>query len=124
MSVEQVVPQNVCPRECASRIRVLKNNLGANVRSMKPPKIESHEIHTNPAEAFNSSLRRRNSAFRRRTNTDSKTRENLQRTLDVQWLIQNFVRVHFTTKVIPADRLGVMEVGLTWMNLFSIRYAL
>ena len=87
-------------------------------------KIENHEIHANHAEAFNSSLRRRNSAFRRRTHTYAKTQENLQRTLDVQWLIHNFVRVHFTTKVIPAVRLGIIEVGLTWMNLFAIRYAL
>jgi len=53
----------------------------------------------------------------------AKTRDNLQRTLDLQWLIHNFVWVHFTTKVIPAVKLEIWEVGLSWMELFSIRYA-
>jgi len=74
-------------------------------------------------EAFKATLRRRNSTFRRKTNMYAKTRNHLQRTLDLQWLIHNFVRVHFTTKVIPAVKLGILEVGLSWMQLFSIRYA-
>jgi len=53
----------------------------------------------------------------------AKTRDNLQRTLDLQWLVHNFVRVHFTTKVIPAVKLGILAVELSWMELFSIRYA-
>lgn len=31
--------------------------------------VENHEIHANPVQAFNASLRRRNAAFRRKTNT-------------------------------------------------------
>jgi hypothetical protein len=46
----------------------------------------------------------------------------LQRTLDLYWLVHNFVRAHFTTKIVPAVKLGVMEVGLSWSQLFSIRY--
>lgn len=87
-------------------------------------KIAESEIHANHVEAFNASLRRRNSAFRRKTNTYAKSRNNLQRTLDVFWLVHNFVRVHFTTKVIPAVKLGILEVGLSWAQLFSIRYSL
>ena len=86
-------------------------------------RIENAQIHANPIEAFNASLRRRNSAFRRKINMYAKTRDNLQRTLDLQWLIHNFVRVHFTTKVVSAVKLGILAVGLSWMELFSIRYA-
>ena len=119
-------------------VRVRLKNKGARKRSgRKRPKyeapvpehpetasrLENAEIHANHVEAFNASLRRRNSTFRRQTNTYAKSQENLQRTLDVQWLVHNFVRVHFTTKVIPAVKLGIVEVGLSWMDLFSIRYA-
>jgi len=48
-------------------------------------RIENAQIHANHVEAFNASLRRRNSAFRR--------------------------------------KLGILAVGLSWMELFSIRYA-
>lgn len=68
-------------------------------------KIDNSQIHANHVEAFNASLRRRNSAFRRKTNMYAKSRDNLQRTLDVQWLVHNFVRAHFTTKVVPAVKL-------------------
>jgi transposase-like protein len=86
-------------------------------------RIQNAQIHANHVEAFNASLRRRNSTFRRKTNMYAKTRDRLQRTLDLQWLVHNFVRVHFTTKVIPAVKLGILKVGLSWMELFSIRYA-
>ena len=68
-------------------------------------------------------MRRRNAAFRRKTNTYAKSRNNLQRTLDVFWLVNNFVRVHFTTKVVPAVKLGILAVGITWRQLLTIRYA-
>ncbi|MCY7332815.1 MAG: hypothetical protein LH649_09190, partial [Pseudanabaena sp. CAN_BIN31] len=74
-------------------------------------------------EAFNASMRRRNATFRRKTNTYAKSRENLQRTLDVFWLVHNFVRVHFTTKVVPAVKLGILKVGISWTQLLTIRYA-
>lgn len=86
-------------------------------------RIENQEIHANHVEAFNASLRRRNSAFRRKTNTYAKTKDDLQRTLNVQWVVHNFVRVHFTTKVVPAVKLELLETGLTWSQLFMIRCA-
>ncbi|MGC1217617.1 MAG: hypothetical protein WA883_09090 [Phormidesmis sp.] len=85
--------------------------------------IADEQIHANHVEAFNASLRRRNAAFRRKTNTYAKSRSALQRTLDVYWLVHNFVRVHFTTKAVPAVKLGILETGLSWVQLFSIRYA-
>ena len=55
----------------------------------------------------------KNSAFRRKTNTYAKSRQALQMTLDVYWLVHNFVRVHATTKLVPAVKLGILEVGLS-----------
>ena len=74
--------------------------------------IESADIHANHVEAQNAALRRRNSAFRRRTNTYAKCKEGLQRTLDVHQIIHNFVRRHWTTGVVPAVALGVLKDGL------------
>jgi len=36
---------------------------------------------------------------------------------DVYWILHNFVRVHFTTKQVPAVALGVIEQGLSFRNL-------
>jgi len=69
-------------------------------------------------------MRRRNSAFRRKTNTYAKSQGNLQRTLDLFWLVHNFIHSHFTTKIVPTVNLGILDVGLSWQELFSVRYAL
>jgi hypothetical protein len=58
--------------------------------------VTQQEIHANHVEAFNASMRRRTATFRRKTNTHAKSTANLQRTLDVFWLVHNFVRVHFS----------------------------
>ena len=86
--------------------------------------IKDKEIHANHLEAFNSSLRRRNSTVRRKTNTYAKSKQNLQRTLDVFWLAHNFTRVHFTTKVVPAVKLGIIKTRLSWSQLLTMRYAI
>lgn len=120
-------------------VRVRLKNKGSKKRAGRPRQkyqapvpehpqtaheIAPQETHANHLEAFNASIRRRNAAFRRKTNTYAKSKENLQRTLDVFWLIHNFVRVHFTTKVVPAVKLGILEVGLSWSLLLTIRYAI
>ena len=56
--------------------------------------LDSADIHANHVEAQNAALRRRNSAFRRRTNTYAKSKAGLQRTLDVHQIIHNFPRLH------------------------------
>lgn len=128
------------PKRCLRKgIRVrLKNKGSQRRRGRKRPKyqapvpehpqtshlVETHDIHANHVEGFNAALRRRNSAFRRQTNTYAKTRKDLQRTLDLYWLIHNFVRRHFTTKQVPAVALGILETGLAWEQLFTIRYAI
>lgn len=119
-------------------VRVRLKNKGSKKRPGRPRKkyqtpvpehpqtahdVEESTIHANHAEAFNASMRRRNAAFRRKTNTYAKARKHLQRTLEVFWLVHNFVRVHFTTKQVPAVRIGILEKGLSWSQLLSIRYA-
>ena len=82
--------------------------------------IENTPIHANHLEAFNASLRRRCAAYRRKTNTYAKKKKRLQKRLDVYWILHNFVRVHFTTKNVPAVALGIIEQGLSLAEIFSI----
>lgn len=119
-------------------VRVRLKNKGSKKRPGRPrPKyqapvpehpqtdhsIAEEDIHANHVEAFNASLRRRNAAFRRKRNTYAKSRRDLQRTLDVFWLAHNFVRVHFTTQAVPAVALGILEKGLSWLQLLKMQYA-
>jgi len=64
--------------------------------------LATPEIHANHLEAFHTSLRRRCAAYRRRTNMYAKNTGRLQERLDVYWIVHNFVRVHFTTRQVPA----------------------
>jgi hypothetical protein len=83
--------------------------------------IAPTDIHANQLEAFNTSLRRRCAAYRRRTNTYAKNQTRLQERLDVYWIVHNFVRVHFTTRQVPAVALGVLESGLSLHEVFFIQ---
>ena len=83
--------------------------------------ISNKDIHANHVEAFNSSIRRRNSAYRRKTNTYAKKKTGLQRTLDILWIVHNFIRVHFTTKQVPAVALEILDKGLSWEEVFMVR---
>lgn len=83
--------------------------------------ISNNDIHANHAEAFNASLRRRSSAYRRRTNTYAKNKTSLQRILDGVWIVHNFIRIHFTTKQVPVVALGVMEKGLSWKQILMLQ---
>ena len=82
---------------------------------------QESEVHANHLEAFNSALRRYLSAFRRQTNTYAKNTFGLQRVLDILWMVHNFVRVHFTTRTVPAVAIGILEKGLTWEDLLQLR---
>lgn len=86
-----------------------------------PDHIEEKEIHANHVEAYNASLRRRCSAMRRRTNTYAKHKQGLQRALDLQWVMHNFVRPHFTTGEIPAVALGLHDQGFSVSELLMMR---
>ena len=85
--------------------------------------IENKDIHANHIEGQNAALRRKNSAFRRKTNTYAKTDSGLQRTLDIQWIVHNFVNIHFTIKKVPAVALGVINKGLSLPEVFNIQMA-
>src|SRR3989475_7681271 len=83
--------------------------------------IATKDIHANHLEAFNTSLRRRCAAYRRRTNTYAENQTRLQERLDVYWIVHNFVRVHFTTRQVPANALWIMDSGLSLNEVFFIQ---
>ena len=83
--------------------------------------ISNSDIHANHVEALNASIRRKNSAFRRSTNTYAKSQTSLQRTLDIYWIAHNFINKHFTTQQVPAVALGILKEGLSWEKIFLIK---
>jgi hypothetical protein len=83
--------------------------------------VATTEIHANHLEAFHTSLRRRCAAYRRRTNMYAKRTGRLQERLDVYWIVHNFVRVHFTTRQVPAVALGILDHGFALHELFLIQ---
>ena len=117
------------------KVRIKNKGDRARRRDRKRPKYEAPhrehpqthqdvvdaDIHANHLEALNASLRRRNSAYRRRANTYAKKKSALQRTLDIFWLAHNFIRRHFTTRQIPAVALGIIEKGFTWEEILGFR---
>ena len=86
-----------------------------------PQPLATTEIHANHLEAFHTSLRRRCAAYRRHTNMYAKNTARLQERLDVYWIMHNFVRVHFTTRQVPAVALKVLEHGLSLNEIFFIQ---
>ncbi len=86
-----------------------------------PQNIENSDIHANHVEGFNAALRRMCSAFRRKTNTYAKKAERLQERLNVIWIMHNFVRVHYTTKEVPAVSLGIIEEGMTLESILRLK---
>src|SRR2546428_5667426 len=85
--------------------------------------IAETDIHANHAEAFFSSLRRKCATFRRKTNTYAKATKGLQRLLRVYWVVHNFLRVHFTTREVPAVALGILERRLSVHEIFQMQVA-
>lgn len=83
--------------------------------------LKNRDIHANHVEAFNASLRRKCSAYRRKTNTYAKKTDRLQERLNALWVIHNFIRPHFTTKIVPAVALGIIEKDLSFLELFNLR---
>lgn len=69
-----------------------------------------HDVHANHVEAFNSALRRRATAYRRRQNHYAKGLEGLQRALNVQRLLHNWVRCHWS---LPKNTTPAMAMGYT-----------
>lgn len=119
------------------KVRIKNKGKQSHKRGKKRPKYEAPhkehpntiqnisnaEIHANHVEAFNASLRRRCSAYRRKTNTYAKNKTGLQRVLDCVWIAHNFIRVHYTTKQVPAVALGIIEKGLSWAQVLMLQKA-
>ena len=80
-------------------------------------------IHANPLEGHNAALRRRNSAFRRGTNTYAKNADAPQRTLDVHRLQHHCVRPHWSTGEAPAVRSGLLAAPLRLAAILMMRKA-
>ena len=124
------------PKVLRKGVKVRLKNKGkqSHKRGRKRPKYEAphrehpqtvqdvadEDIHADHVEAFNASTRRRNSAYRRKTNTYAKNKTALQRTLDILWVVHNFIRRHFTTGQVPAVALGILAKGLSWESLLNI----
>ena len=125
------------PKVLREGVKVRLKNKGSRSRKRgrKRPKYEAphsehpntrqdivdSDIHAEHVEAFNASTRRRNAAYRRKTNTYAKKKSALQRTLDMLWIIHNFIRPHFTTRQVPAVALGIVEKGLSWEEVCMIQ---
>jgi hypothetical protein len=86
-----------------------------------PGEVKTNDIHANHLEAQNAAIRRKCSPCRRKTNTYSKTPRGLQRILDIQQIIHNFFRPHYTTKIVPAVKIGILNVGMTMGELLTTR---
>ena len=118
-------------------VRIKKKGSQAHKKGPKRPKyqspwaehpetnrtIEESDIHANHAEAFLSSLRRKCATFRRKTTMYAKSTKGLQRLLRVYWVVHNFLRVHFTTREVPAVALGILERRLSVQEIFQIHMA-
>lgn len=81
------------------------------------------EVHANHNEAQNAALRRRCSAYRRRQNLYAKTRTALQRVLDVQRIIHNWVRPHWGLgkRTTPAMAIGLCSRPLSTQEILCMR---
>ena len=81
------------------------------------------DIHAHHTEAFLSALRRKWATFRRKANMYAKSTTGLQRLLHVYGVVHNFLRVHFTTREVPAVALGLLERRLSGQEIFQIQMA-
>src|SRR6266446_6647557 len=128
-------PKQTCKK--GVHVRVKNTGSQAHKKGPKRPKYQSPwrehpetartiaetDIHANHAEAFWSALRRKCATFRRKTNTYAKATKGLQRLLRVYWVVHNFLRVHFTTREVPAIALGILERRLSVHEIFQIQIA-
>jgi hypothetical protein len=127
-------PKKVLPK--GVKVRIKNKGSQAHKRGRKRPKyeapwnehpeteqnLEDHDIHASHTEGFNSAMRRKVSCYRRKTNTYAKKQPALQTRLDAYWALHNFVRPHYTTKLVPAVTLGILKTGLSLQDIFRIQY--
>ena len=70
---------------------------------------------------FHNNLEKCTVVNRRHTNMYAKNTGRLQERLDVYWVVHNFVRVHFTTRQVPAVALGILDHGFALHEIFLIQ---
>jgi hypothetical protein len=82
-----------------------------------------HEVHANHNEAQNAALRRRCSAYRRRQNLYAKKLAALQRVLDCQRMVHNWVRPHYSLGkgMTPAMKMGFCSRAISILELLTCR---
>lgn len=85
--------------------------------------LPNAEVHANHSEAYNASLRRRSSPFRRRTNMYAKNNAGLDRALGVQRVIYNWVRPHWghQGEATPAQVAGLADRKWDLQDLLELR---
>lgn len=81
------------------------------------------EVHANHNEANNAAIRRRCSAYRRRQNHYAKKRKGLQRSIDVQRLVNNWCRCHSSLgkNVTPAMAMGLATRPISIFEMLHLR---
>jgi hypothetical protein len=81
-----------------------------------------NQVHANHNEAQNAAIRRRTSAYRRRQNLYAKRVEGLQRAIDVQRLLHNWIRPHYSLgkAVTPAMAMGYCDRPLTTQEILTL----
>ncbi len=84
---------------------------------------DKSDVHANHNEAQNSALRRRASAYRRRQNLYAKELLGLQRVLDVQRLVHNWVRPHWGLgkNQTPAMAIGYYPRPISMTELLTVQ---
>jgi hypothetical protein len=81
------------------------------------------DLHANQAEAFWSALRRTCATLRRQTKMYAKATTGLQRLLRGYGGVHHFLRVHCTTREVPAVALGILERRMSVQEMFQIHRA-
>lgn len=132
------LPSGSTPKNCAYR-KVWREGLEVAMKikgSQGKPRVEwvkaehpftaispKAEVHANHLEALNSALRRRATAYRRRQNQYAKIVKGLQRALNVQRLLHNWVKPHFSLdkKTTPAMAMGFITRPLKIRELLTCR---
>jgi len=85
--------------------------------------IAETDIHAHHAEAFWRALRRQWAPCRSKTKTYATATTGWQRLLRVYGVVPHCLRVHLTTRAVPAVALGILERRLSVQEMFQIQMA-
>src|SRR4029434_674897 len=118
-------------------VRVKNKGSQAHKKGRKRPKYQSPwrehpetaritaetDLHAKHTETLCRGLSTQCAPFLPKTNMYAKPPTGLQRLLRVYWVVHNFLRVHFTTREVPAVALGLLERQLSVQEIFQIQMA-